>query len=51
MWGFGGVIFLNRNSSNKITLAHEYGHILREQECGTVKYVFSVFIPSAVYLE
>ena len=48
-WSLGGVIFLNRNSSNKITLAHEYGHILREQEYGTTRYFISVFFPSAMY--
>ena len=48
-WAWGGVIFLNRDSRNKTTLAHEYGHILREREYGTVKYTFSVFLPSSIY--
>ena len=48
-WAWGGVIFLNRDSKNKTTLAHEYGHILREREHGTVKYTFSVFLPSTLY--
>ena len=48
-WAWGGVIFLNRDSKNKTTLAHEYGHILREREYGTVKYTFSVFLPSTLY--
>ena len=48
-WAWGGVIFLNRDSKNQTTLAHEYGHILREREYGTVKYTFSVFLPSTSY--
>ena len=54
-WAYAGTIFLNHNIdkySNEYKtqyLNHEYGHILQEKRLGTVKYTFSVAIPSAVY--
>lgn len=45
---FGGTIYLHTRDFDEITLKHEYGHYVQEQELGTVAYLIGIFAPSAL---
>ena len=48
-WSLFGVIFLNTDVKSSETLKHEYGHFLQERQYGSIKYISTVFYPSATY--